>query len=147
MLQSPLAIFPWQDKWNEHVYQSDASLTGYGVRVAHSPREQVERAGRISEWSRFKLQEFCRARESALDSAHLKRSDNGDWTLEDSASNLCNHLAVDPRFEEIPAAALVEEKWRRTDSGLWQHASDIMLLARAAVKAMRRIAVSSAWLA
>ena len=43
----------------------------------------------------------------------------------------CKHRTVEPRFEEILAAALVEEK------------SDIMLLeARSAIKAMRRIAVS-----
>ena len=48
-----LGISPWQTRWNECVCQSDDSLTGYGVRVAHWPREQVERAGRISDWSRF----------------------------------------------------------------------------------------------
>ena len=48
-----LGISPWRNRWNEYVHQSDASLTGHGVRVARWPREQVERAGRISERSRF----------------------------------------------------------------------------------------------
>ena len=37
-----LGISPWQDQWNEFVYQSGACLTGYGVRCAHWLRERVE---------------------------------------------------------------------------------------------------------
>ena len=135
-----LGISQWQDKWNEFVYQSGASLTGYGVRCAHLLREQVERAGRISEWSRFKVQEFCRARENALASPHLKRWSNGDWTVDDSASNLCNHWAVDPRSEEIPAATLVEVGRARVCGSMLL--TMMLLEARAAVKAMRRTVVS-----
>ena len=32
----------------------------------------------------------------ALALAHLKRLSNSDWTVDDSASNLCNHWGVDP---------------------------------------------------
>ena len=32
-----LGISPWRNRWNEYVHQSDASLTGHGVRVAHWP--------------------------------------------------------------------------------------------------------------
>ena len=91
---SLLGISPWQTRWNEYVDQSNASLTGYGVRVAHWLREQVERAGKISERSRFKLQEFCRARESALASALLRRLDDCGWAVEDCATDLCDHWKV-----------------------------------------------------
>ena len=65
------------------------------------------------------------------------------WAVADSATDLCRRWTVDQSFSEIPAAALAEEMWRRTDSSPRQHSSDIMLLeARAVVKAMGRIAVS-----
>ena len=83
--------------------------------VAQWPREQVERAGRISERSCCKLQEFCR---------HLRRLDDSGWIVGDSA-----------------IAGQWTEALRK--SALRLTASDIILLeARAAVKAMRRIAVS-----
>ena len=120
---------------------SDASLTGYGVRMAHCLRDKVNWEDQAS-GSRFKLKAFCRAWESALFfSASETGLDNGGWTLEDSATELGDRWAGDPSFQEIPAA-VAEEKWRRTDSGLWQHSSDVMLLGGWCASATRRKAVN-----
>ena len=65
---------------------------------------------------------------------HIWRcQDDGGWTVGDSATDLCSRWIVDPSFEDIPTAALAEEKWRGTESGLWQHAFDTLLLRRIAV--------------
>ena len=129
------------------VYQSDASLTGFGVKVAQWPLAEVRRAGRVSERSRFRRVGPHTARESALIAAGLECDGQGRWyTMEaPEEKEVMDDWEVDETFEEIPAAGLKESLWRTVLSGAWKYEEEILELeGRALVKGMQRLACQPA---
>lgn len=139
-----LARADWTLQWNDVVYESDASVAGYGVKVARWPLAAVQGCGRQGEHQRFKRIGPQSAREAALGAAGLGLRD-GLWacrpasTAADEAE--VRDWAVDRQFPGVDAAGLKESLWSTVRQGFFRHAEDILVLeARAAVKGMERLA-------
>ena len=133
-----LARASWDTPWHTMVYQSDASLTGYGVKTAEWPLDIVREVGRVNERRRFKRTGGHTAREGALAAARLSRV-NGVWlcTKEEIDDELGENWKVDGSFPEVPAAGLRESLWHTVRLGRWQRSEDIVILeARACEKAV-----------
>ena len=147
---SGLMIFlraDWWRPWNSLVCCSDASTTGYGVCTSHWRLEDVRKVGRQKERSRFKRCDNHPARESALTSAGFIRDElTGAWKAGNLSTEDYLNLSgwkLDQSFEEVPARLLRKQLWQPKLWGKWRFNEGIIILeARAAVKAMKRIAMS-----
>ena len=147
---SGLMIFlraDWWRPWNSLVCCSDASTTGYGVCTSHWRLEDVRKVGRQKERSRFKRCDNHSARESALTSAGFIRDElTGAWKAGNLSTEDYLNLSgwrLDQSFEEVPARLLRKQLWQPKLWGKWRFNEGIIILeARAAVKAMKRIAMS-----
>lgn len=137
----------WWRPWNNLVCCSDASKVGFGICTSFWDREDVAKVGRIKERTRFKRSSGHSARESALTSAgFVKDLITGDWKagLIDGEQYLeQSGWTLDETFEEVPAKHLHHDLWEPKLWGRWKYDDDIIVLeARAAVKALRRVALS-----
>ena len=151
MAFSGLMIFlqsDWWKPWNELVCSSDASTTGYGVCTAFWDLEDVKRVGRVKERSRFRRASGHSARESSLTAAGFVRDDiTGQWQSGEIDAQTYLNLSgwqLDENFDEVPARLLRRALWTPKLWGHWQYGDEgiIVLEARAAVKSLKRIAMS-----
>lgn len=137
----------WWRPWNDLVCCSDASTTGFGVCTSFWKREDVMSVGRVKERCRFKRSSSHSAREASLTSAGFVRdSVTGQWRageidgtdyLEQSGWELVDN------FPEVPARLLHKDLWVPRLWGKWSFEESILILeARAAAKALRRVAMS-----
>lgn len=137
----------WWRPWNDLVCCSDASTTGYGVCTSHWKLSDVSAVGRIKERARFKRSGGHSARESSLTSAgFIKDEVTGSWKVGEIEAEDYLKLSgwtLDPHFPEVPARLLRKECWAPKLWGKWQFPEGIITLeARAAVKSLRRVAMS-----
>ena len=137
----------WWRPWNNLVCCSDASKVGFGICTSFWNKEDVAKVGRIKERTRFKRSSGHSARESALTNAgFVKDLITGDWKagLIDGEQYLeQSGWTLDETFEEVPAKHLHHDLWEPKLWGRWKYDDDIIVLeARAAVKALRRVALS-----
>ena len=137
----------WWRPWNPLVCSSDASNTGYGVCTSFWSLEDVARVGRQKERSRFRRCEGHSARESSLTSAGFVKDEvTGCWKTGELSSEDYLNLSgwqIDQNFEEVPARLLRKDRWQPKLWGRWRFNEGILTLeARAAVKALRRVALS-----
>ena len=138
-----LLVQEWDRQWNPLVSSSDASLTGFGVCHAWWEAAHVAQVGRVLERSRFRRFASHSARESALTSAGLVKTERG-WQsgCEDSLTRLREAgWELDDLFPEVPAAGLRRELWTPKLWGRWFHKEGILILeARTLLKSLKRIA-------
>ena len=137
----------WWRPWNELVCCSDASTTGFGVCTSFWNVVDVAEVGRVQERSRFKRNQSCSARESSLTAAgFVKDSITGSWRSGEIDGEEYLNLtgwSLDNNFPEVPARLLRKELWQPRLWGKWQFDEKIINLeARAAVKALKRVALS-----
>eukprot|EP00435_Cladocopium_sp_Y103_P068349 s90_g31.t1 len=138
-----LTVQEWDRQWHCLVGSSDSSLSGYGVCHSWWPRDQVAKAGRTLERSRFRRQDAHSARESALSAAGLVNVD-GKWCAGGRKDLEQLHEAgweTVQDFPEIPSSGLRRELWVPKMWGRWFHKEGILLLeARTLLKGLKRIA-------
>ena len=137
----------WWRPWNELVCCSDASTTGFGVCTSFWNIADVAEVGRVQERSRFKRNQSCPARESSLTAAgFVKDSITGSWRsgeIDGEEYLSLTGWSLDNDFPEVPARLLRKELWQPRLWGKWQFDEKIINLeARAAVKALKRVALS-----
>ena len=137
----------WWRPWNELVCCSDASTTGFGVCTSFWNIADVAEVGRVQERSRFKRNQSCSARESSLTAAgFVKDSITGSWRsgeIDGEEYLSLTGWSLDNDFPEVPARLLRKELWQPRLWGKWQFDEKIINLeARAAVKALKRVALS-----
>ena len=115
-----LARASWTTPWNEVVYQSDASESGWGVKTAWWPLREVQRCGRLSERQRVRRTGTHTARESALGAAWLQR-EGGQW--------MCHRIDEDdPLVSDLVGCGPELRGGQRGRCGQWDYYEDIMLL-------------------
>ena len=137
----------WWRPWNNLVCCSDASTTGYGVCTSFWSREDVAAVGRTKERSRFKRSSTHSARETSLTSAGFVRDQiTGLWKAGEIDGEEYLEMSgwtLDQSFPEVPARLLQRHLWAPRLWGKWKHKEGILTLeARAAVKALQRVALS-----
>lgn len=120
-----LARTDWDLQWSPHVTATDASLFGFGICSATWPRQEVAKAGRVPERSRFKAAlpgEKPGARESFF-AANAEHFDLAALDLPDAAT-----LREDPDFPELDARLLAKDLFTPHASGRFHRPEDILVL-------------------
>ncbi|CAK0905694.1 unnamed protein product [Prorocentrum cordatum] len=135
----------WGARWMPGLYQTDASLDGFGVAYSLWGPREVGSVGRTCERARYRLGAGA-ARQHAVEAAGLELLADGGIAAPAELERAIPEAEVarwcqDPTFEEVPAELLHADRWRTVLADRWALEGGVLHLeGRALIKAVERVA-------
>ena len=119
----------WRLPWSRIVAASDASPTGYAVRVGQSPQQKVAQHGRVLERSRLKRNPGSSARDSFFQANDFVKGADGLWHPRVEVDQPGVHSVWTPvsDFQEVELRLVQKRDWRVVISQKWKLGDDILL--------------------
>lgn len=105
----PLGVNYTHIPWEEHMFCTDACLTGYAVMETNGPAVEATLVGRNDERWRFKKARGTPPREKALQSCDV--FDDPSTVLPDVEGQVPDEILCDDDFPEVPSSLMQAHLW------------------------------------
>ena len=105
----PLGVNYTHIPWEEHIFCTDACLSGYAVMETNGPIEEATLVGRSDERWRFKRERGMPPREKALQFRDV--FDDPSTVLPDVEGQVPDEILCDEEFPEVPVSLMQAQLW------------------------------------